>query len=115
MPLLYSCEVVKRLTYSLIEVLRRANLLGKGANIEVFLFKHYKFNSIENLALVTLWDYVYKAKFDPDRYSTIKFEGYLRWNIDRLALSAPNLKLRSRAVSNVLDIHKYTAAEQNGQ
>ena len=84
MPLLYSCEVVKRLTYNLIEVLKRANLLRNGANIEVFLFKHYEFNSIENLALVTLWDFVYKAKFDPDRYSTVKFEGYLRRNIDCL-------------------------------
>ena len=31
-PLLYSCEVVKRLTYRLIDVLSRANLLGKGVN-----------------------------------------------------------------------------------
>ena len=103
-PLLYSCEVVKILTYDLIEVLKRADLLRNGANIEVFLFKHYEFNSIKNLALVTLWDYVYEAKFDPDRNSAVKFESYLRWNID-------HLKLGSQAVSNVLDIRKRTAAE----
>ena len=112
MPLLYSCEVVTGLTYDLIEVLKRANVLGNRANIEVFLFKHYEFNSIENLAPVTLLDYVQKAKLDPDRYSTIKFEGYLMWNIDHLELLAPNLKLESRAVSNVLDIHKRAAAEK---
>ena len=84
--------------------------MGNGANIEVFLFKQYEFNSIENPALVTLWDYVYKAKFDPDRYSTIKFEGYLMWNIDCLALLSPNLKLESQAVSKVLDIRKRAAA-----
>ena len=59
--LLHSCEVVKGLTQALIEVVKRANLLGNGANIEVFLFKHYEFNSIKNLALVTLWDYIFKA------------------------------------------------------
>ena len=69
-PILYSCEVVKGLIYKLVEILRGANLLKNGASIEVFLFKEYDFNSIENLALVTLWDFVYKARFDPDRYST---------------------------------------------
>ena len=90
----------------MIEVLKRANLLGNGANIEVFLFKHYEFNSIENLALVALWDHIYKAKFDPDRYSTAKLESYLVWNKDHLALLAPNLNLGSRAVSNELDIRR---------
>ena len=68
---------------------------------------------MENLALVTLWDYVYKAKFDPHRYSAVKFESYHRWNIDRLALILPNLKLESQAVSNVPDICERTAAAKH--
>ena len=91
---------------------REAGLLRKGTCIEVFLFKEYDFNSIENLTLVTLWDFVYKARFNPDKYSTCRFTGYLQWNVDRIALLAPNLKLRLWMVSNVLDKNKRAAAIQ---
>ena len=91
-PLLYSCDVVKGLTQTLIEVLKRANLLKNGIYIEVFLFKYYDFNSIENLSLVMLWDYIYKSKFDSERYSAIKFEYYLKRNINQLALLFPQVK-----------------------
>ena len=108
-PLLYSCEVVKGSTQALIEVLKGANLLGNGTNIKVFLFKHYNFNSIENLSLVTLWDYIYNAKFASEKYSAVKFESYLKRNIDHLALLSPNLKLGSQAVVNDLDMRKRAA------
>ena len=74
--ILFSCEVVKGLTNQLIGTLREAGLLGKGTCIEVLLFKEYDFNSIENLTLVTLWDFVYKARFTPDKYSTCRFTRY---------------------------------------
>ena len=106
-PLLYSCDVVKGLTQTLIEVLKRANLLKNGIYIEVFLFKYYDFNSIENL-----WDYIYKSKFDSERYSAIKFEYYLKQNIDQLALLSPNLKLGSQAAVNVLDSRRSAAANK---
>ena len=112
-PLLYSCDVVKRLTQTLIEVLKRANLLKNGIYIEVFLFKYYDFNSIENLSLVMLWDYIYKSKFDSERYSAVKFEYYLKWNIDQLALFSPNLKVRSQTVANVLDSQRCAATNKH--
>ena len=111
-PLLYSCDVVKRLTQTLIEVLKRANLLKNGIYIEVFLFKYYDFNSIENLSLVMLWDYIYKSKFDSERYSAIKFEYYLKRNIDQLAQLSPNMKLGSQAVVHVLDLRRSAAANK---
>ena len=114
-PLLYSCDVVKRLTQTLIEVLKRANLLKNGIYIEVFLFKYYDFNSIENLSLVMLWDYIYKPKFDSERYSAVKFEYYLKRNIDQLALLSPNLKLGSQAVVNVLDSLRHAAATKHAR
>ena len=58
-PILYSCEVVSKLTQTLIKILKRANLLKNGTQMEIFLFKYYEFNSIENLSLVLLWNYVY--------------------------------------------------------
>ena len=109
MPLLYSCEVVSKLTQALIEILKRANLLKNGTHIEVFLFKCYEFNSIENLSLVLLWNYIYKSKFDIEGYSAIKFEYYLMRNIDQLALLSPNLKLGSQTVLNVLESRRNAA------
>ena len=61
---------------------------------------------------MTLRDYLYKARFNPDKYSTCRFTGYLQWNVDRIALLAPNLKLGLWMVSNVLDKKKHTAAMQ---
>ena len=109
MPLLYSCEIVNELTQTLIEILKRANLLKNGTYIEVFLFKCYEFNSIENLSLVLLWNYIYKSKFDIERYSAIKFEYYLMRNINQLALLSPNLKLGSQTVLNVLESRRNKA------
>ena len=88
---------------------KRSNLLKNGSHIEVFLFKCYEFNSIENLSLVLLWNYIYKSKFDIERYSAIKFEYYLMRNIDQLALLSPNLKLESQAVLNVLEARRSAA------
>ena len=108
-PLLYSCEIVSKLTQALIEILKRANLLKNGTHIKVFLFKYYEFNSIENLSLVLLWNYIYKLKFDIEGYSAIKFEYYLMRNINQLALLSPNLKLGSQAVVNVLESRRSAA------
>ena len=103
MPILFSCEVVKELSNQLVCTLREAGLLEKGNCIEIFLFKRYNFNSIENLTLVSLWDFIYKARCNPEKFSTCMFTRYLRYKVDRYALLAPNLKLGFWLVSNVLE------------
>ena len=100
------------MTQTLIEILKRANLLQNGIQMEIFLFKCYEFNSIENLSLVLLWNYVYKSKFDMERYSAIKFEYYLMRNIDQLALLLPNLNLGSQTVLNVLESRRSAALRE---
>ena len=44
-PILYSCEEVKKLTCQLVGILREAGLLRKGTCIDVFLFKEYEFHT----------------------------------------------------------------------
>ena len=68
------------------------------------MFKEYNFNSIENLSLVSLWNYIYKLKFNTEKYAEIKFGGYLKQIIRQLALLTPTLKLGSQAVLNVLEV-----------
>ena len=114
-PLLYSCEVVRELTQNLVEVLKRANLLRSGEYIEIFLFKNYNFNSIKNLSLVILWNYIYKSKFNFERYSAIKFKYYLKQNIDQLALLSPGQKSKCQAVIYVLESWKGAAANEHAR
>ena len=76
-----------------------------GDTIEMFLFANYDFNSVENLVLITLWDFVYKARFDPEKYSMCMFTKYLKYKIDCFTLVSLNLKIGCLLVSSVL--HKY--------
>ena len=90
------------MTSKLINVLEEVGLLEKGNHIEIFLFKEYNFNSVENLTLITLWHYIYKARFSPEKYSTCMFDKYLQYQVDRFALVATRLKLGFLMISNVL-------------
>ena len=111
MPLFYFCEKVQSLVQYLIKILKRAGRLGAGHNIEMFLFKSYNFNSIENLSLVSLWNYIYKLKFNTEKYAEIKFSCYLKQIIRQLALLSPNLKLESQAVLNVIEVEQGATAK----
>ena len=62
-PILFSCNIVKQITSQLINTLREVSLLENGSNNKISLFKEYNFNLIENLTLIALWDYTYKARF----------------------------------------------------
>ena len=41
----------------------KSGFLKYGHCIEIFLFKKYKFNTIENLSLPLFWNYIYKLKW----------------------------------------------------
>ena len=101
-PALMICEVtvslVKRLTY----LLREADLLCHGDNIECFLYKAYGFNTVENLSLVILWDFIYKARFTPEKYAASGFFGYLYHKLSWIQTLAPNLKLGFTSLANAL-------------
>ena len=75
---MFSCIIVKEMTAKLIHILKEAGLLALGDKIEMFLFADYDFNSIKNLILITLWDFVYKARFSPEKYSMSMFTKYLK-------------------------------------
>ena len=97
------CEPVKRLTTTLIDILKAAGMLRLGDNIEMFLFSEYEFDSVENLVLITFWDYVYKIRFNPEKYSICMFTKYLKFKIDYFARVSCSLKLGCLLVYNVLE------------
>ena len=108
-----TCEPVKNLTTLLIDILKTAGMLRLGENIEMLLFSEYEFDSVENLALTTLWDYVYKIRFDPEKYSVCMFTKYLKFKVDYFALVSCSLKLGCLIVNNVLE--KYNSNAMHGQ
>ena len=101
-PALLSCEVTVSLVRHLTHSLREADLLCQGDNIECFLFKGYGFNTIENLSLVILWDFIYKARFSPEKYVASRFFGYLYHKLSWIQMLAPNLKLGFISLANAL-------------
>ena len=65
------------------------------------------------MSLVSLCNYVYKLKFNTEKYAEIKFSGYIKQIIRQLALLSPNLKLESQAVLNVIEVEQGTAANED--
>ena len=101
-PALMVCEVTISLVDRLSHFLSEANLLSQGNLIECFLYKFYKFNSVENLSLVILWDFMYKARFTPEKYVASGFFSYLYHKLIWIQLLAPNLKLGCISLANAL-------------
>ena len=109
---MFTCKPVKKLMLTLIEILKSAGLLRLGDTIEMFLFTEYEFDSVENLVLITLWDFVYKIRFDPEKYSMCMFTRYLKYKIDYFALVSLNLKLGCLLVSSVLQKYNNDASPE---
>ena len=101
-PALMVCEVTVSLVDRLSHFLREANLLSQGDEIEYFLYKFYGFNSVENLSLVILWDFMYKARFTPEKHAASGFFTYLYHKLNWIQLLAPNLKLGCVSLANAL-------------
>ena len=101
-PALMICEVTVSLVRRLTFFLKEANLLRNDDNIECFLYKAYKFNTAQNLSLVILWDYMYKARFSHEKYPASRFFSYLSNKISWIQMLAPNLKSEFSSLANAL-------------
>ena len=101
-PALLVCEVTVSLVRRLTFFLKEANLLSNDDNIECFLYKAHKFNTAQNLSLVILWDFMYKARFSHEKYPASRFFSYLNNKIRWVQLLAPNLKSEFSSLSNAL-------------
>ena len=73
-----------------------------GKHPECFFYKFYGFNSVENLSLVILWDFMYKARFTPEEHAASGFFTYLYHKLNWIQLLAPNLKLGCVSLANAL-------------
>ena len=101
-PALLICNVTVSLVNKLMHALKEASLLRDDDAIECFLFRSYGFNSVQNISLVLLWDYMYKARFLHEKYLASRFFEYLRKKISWIQLLAPDLKSELASFANAL-------------
>ena len=92
------------MTQYLIRVLKKSGFLGNGHQIGLFLFQNYKFNTIENLTLATLWNYIYNLKFSPEKFAEMKFSYFLKNILFQLTSFPPRHSLEAQAIVDVLDM-----------
>ena len=62
--LFLGCTSVQKKIEFLKRVLKKAGLLRKGCEMSLFFFKDYDINSVENIALATLWNFTYNNKYN---------------------------------------------------
>ena len=79
----------------------------------MFLFSEYDFYKVENLVLITLWDYVYKLRFNPERYSLCMFIKYLKIKVDHFSIVSYRLKLGFCLFSSALTKCNYDVDRNN--
>ena len=91
-PVMFTCEPVRDLTAKVIQILKSAGLLRLGDNIEMFLFSEYTFDTLENWVPFTLWDYLYKLRFCPEKYSICMFTRYLKIKVNHFSIVSPKTR-----------------------
>ena len=89
--LFLGCEMFKKQVQFIIRVLIKAGFLQNGHKIDLFIFENYDFNSIEIIALVTLWKFVYNTKFDSGILQGIPFMFWLKKTMSQLTALPPPL------------------------
>ena len=99
---MFSCEPVRVLMAKVIQILKNAGLLRLSDNIEMFWFSEYSFDSLENWVLITMWDYLYKLRFCPEKYSICMFIRYLKMKVNHFSNISAILKLRCYLLTSAL-------------
>ena len=71
--LFMGCDTVKKLLQYLIRVLKKAGCLENGNKMGFFIFEEYNLSSIENISLVTLWNFIYNENFNSGKLQGVPF------------------------------------------
>ena len=88
------CETVKKLLQLLIRILKKAGCLQNSSKIRYITFQDYNFNLIENISLVTLWNFIYNEKFNSGKLQGIPFMFWFKKTMSQLTAFPPPCHLR---------------------
>ena len=71
--------------------------------MSLFFFKDYNINSVENIALATLWNYTYNNKYKDEKLQGIPFAYWLKKIMANLTAFPPPLSLNAGYMHEVLN------------
>ena len=71
--LFLGCKKGQKMLQFLKRVLIKAGCLKNGSDMSLFFFASYNINSIENISLAILWNFVYNNKFNAEEIQGVPF------------------------------------------
>ena len=98
-----NCARSNSILQFLIIVLKKVGRLGNGCKINMFLFKNYPVNSIENISLMFTWKYIYNSKYCNETLLCILFAFSYRSLIAIITHMSLPLTLTARDILKILD------------
>ena len=84
-------------------ILKKAWILERGCQIEMFIFKEYPINSAENVSLMHTWKYIYNSKFTNEALLCVPFTYALKSQFSVFSLMGLPQSLIAKEVLQVLE------------
>ena len=82
---------------------KKAGGLQKGCEIDMFMFKNYPIDSIENVSLMFTWKYVYNSKYNNNSLLGIPFAYAYRGFIAITTHMSLPMSLMAKDILEILD------------
>ena len=103
METLLNCSRSNTILQFLMRILKKAGILNKGCQIEMFIFKEYPINSAENIALMYTCKYIYNSKFTNETILCAPFTYALKFQFSVFSLMGLPQSLIAKEVLKVLE------------
>ena len=103
METLLNCSRSNTILQYLIRILKKAGILNRGCQVEMFVFKEYPINSAENISLMYTWKYIYNSKFTNETLSCVPYAYTLKFQFSVFTLMGFPQLLISKEVLKVLE------------
>ena len=103
METLLNCSRSNTILQFLIRILRKAGILSRGCQIDMYVFKGYPINSAENISLMYTWKYIYNSKFNNEVLLCVPFTYALTSQFSVFSLMGLPQSLIAREVRQVLE------------
>ena len=103
METLLNCSRSNSILQYLIRILKKAGILSRGCQIEMFVFKEYPISSTENISLMFTWKYIYNSKFNNESLLCVPFSYAIKSLFSVVSLMGLPQSLTTREFLKVLE------------
>ena len=89
-------------------VLRKAGILNNGCQIDMFIFKGYPINSVENIVLMFTWKHIYNSKFTSETLLCVPYAYALKFLFSVFTLMSLPQSFIAKEVLKILELELKT-------